>query len=192
MNARASESNRVAPPESESARIDDAVRRARQGDVDAFEIVYRTHAARIYALCRRMVGDDMQARDLVQDVFVRAWERLTTFREQSAFGTWLHRVGVNVILNQLRVVRRDVGRFTDDEPDDGAPVAGPPDSGIDARIDLDAAIARLPAGARTVFVLHDIEGFAHDEIAQMTGIAPGTSRAQLWRARRALMGMLDG
>jgi len=170
---------------------DDVVRRAQQGDVDAFERLYREQAPAVHALARRMLGNESAARETVQDVFVRAWERLGSFRGESAFGTWLHRVGVNVILNQLRVVRRDVGRFTDDEPDDGAPVAGPPDSGIDARIDLDAAIARLPAGARTVFVLHDIEGFAHDEIAQMLGLAPGTIRAHLWRARRQLMRYLD-
>jgi RNA polymerase sigma-70 factor (ECF subfamily) len=189
MNARASESSRVGSAMSESERIDDAVRRARQGDVAAFEIVYRAHAPRIYALCRRMTGDDTQARDLVQDVFVRAWERLTTFREQSAFATWLHRLGVNVVLEQLRSRKRDDTRHTDA----GEWIAGPGSVGdrLDARMDLDAALARLPTGARTVFLLHDIEGYSHDEIAQMTGIAPGTARAQLWRARRALMGMLD-
>lgn len=189
MNARASESNRVAPPESESVRIDDAVRRARQGDVDAFEIVYRAHAARIHGLCRRMVNDDTQARDLVQDVFVRAWERLTTFREQSAFGTWLHRLGVNVVLEHLRSRKRDESRHVD--ADEWLSAPGSPAGAIEARMDLDQALARLPAGARTVFLLHDMEGYSHDEIAQMTGIAPGTSRAQLWRARRTLMGFLD-
>src|SRR5690242_738622 len=120
---------------------DDAVRRAQQGDVDAFERLYRTHAPAIHSLARRMLGDDGAAREMVQDVFVRAWERLGSFRGESAFGTWLHRVGVNVILNQLRVARRDVHRFTEDEPDDGAAIAGPPDGGVEARIDLDAAIA---------------------------------------------------
>jgi len=189
MNARAPESSRLVQAESESARIDDAVRRARQGDVGAFEIVYRAHAARIYALCRRMVGDDAQARDLVQDVFVRAWERLTTFREQSAFGTWLHRLAVNVVLEQLRSRKRDDARHTD--ADEWLAGPGSLAERLDTRMDLDKALARLPAGARTVFLLHDIEGYSHDEIAQMTGIAPGTARAQLWRARRALMGMLD-
>jgi len=103
----------------------------------------------------------------------------------------LHRVGVNLILNQLRVTRRDVARFIDDESDGDVPIATAPAIGVDERIDLDAAIARLPAGARTVFVLHDIEGYAHDEIAQMLDLAPGTIRAQLWRARRQLMRHLD-
>ena len=170
---------------------DDVVRRAQQGDVDAFAWLYRVHAPAVHSLARRMLGGDDAAREMVQDVFVRAWERLGTFRGESAFGTWLHRVGVNVILNQLRVARRDVERFSDDEPDDSASVGGLSGSGVDARIDLDAAIARLPAGARTVFVLHDIEGYAHDEIAHMLGLAPGTIRAQLWRARRQLMRDLD-
>jgi RNA polymerase sigma-70 factor (ECF subfamily) len=138
-----------------------------------------------------MLGDDRAAREMVQDIFVRAWERLGSFRGEAAIGTWLHRVGVNLILNQLRVARRDVARFTDDEPEVSAPETAAPDHGVDARIDLDAAIARLPAGARAAFVLHDIEGYAHDEIAQMLGLAPGTIRAQLWRARRQLMRHLD-
>ena len=189
MNAGAPGPVRIGTAELSSAVIADAVRRAREGDVDAFEIVYRAHAARIYALCRRMTGDDLQARDLVQDVFVRAWERLTTFREQSAFGTWLHRLGVNVVLEHLRSRKRDDTRHVDA----GEWIAGPGSMSdrLDARMDLDAALTRLPAGPRTVFLLHDIEGYSHDEIAQMTGIASGTARAQLWRARRALMGMLD-
>jgi RNA polymerase sigma-70 factor (ECF subfamily) len=189
MNARAPESSRIAAVESESARIADAVRRARQGDVTAFEIVYRAHATRIYALCRRMVGDDAVARDLVQDVFVRAWERLNTFREQSAFGTWLHRLGVNVVLEHIRSRKRDDARHT--EADDSLASPGSLSARLDTRMDIDTALARLPSGARTVFLLHDIEGYSHDEIAQMTGIAAGTTRAQLWRARRALMGLLD-
>jgi RNA polymerase sigma-70 factor (ECF subfamily) len=170
---------------------DDVVRRAQQGDVDAFELLYRAHAPAIHALARRMLGSDGAAREMVQDIFVRAWERLGSFRGESAFGTWLHRVGVNVILNQLRVARRDVHRFADDEPDGSAPIAGPPDAGVEARIDLDSAIAKLPTGARTVFVRYDVEGYAHDEIAQMLGLAPGTVRAHLWRARRLLMRYLD-
>lgn len=172
------------------AAVDDAVRRARAGDVDAFGIVYRVHAPAIHALCRRMSGNENDARELVQDVFVRAWEKLASFRGESALRTWLHRLGVNVILERLRATRRDALRFADDAGD--VPAVGPAlDRRLDARIDLAAALDRLPNGSRTVLVLHDIEGYSHEEIAAMTGIAPGTSRAQLWRARRHLSRVLD-
>lgn len=171
----------------EEDTIDDLVRRAQGGDVGAFEGLYRAHAAAIFALCRRMVRDETEARELVQDVFVRAWERLTSFRGQSVFGTWLHRLAVNVVLERVRVVRRDGARHVTDD-DDEALFGAHSDAGdMDIRMDLEAALATLPQGSRTVFVLHDMEGYSHDEIAHMTGIAPGTARAQLWRARRALM-----
>ncbi|HEX3236494.1 MAG TPA: RNA polymerase sigma factor [Gemmatimonadales bacterium] len=169
--------------------VDNVVRRAQQGDVEAFEGLYRAHSAAIYALCRRMVGTDREALDLVQDIFVRAWERLTTFRGQSSLATWLHRLGVNVVLEHLRSAKRDASRFI--EGDDTTFGGRSPAGQVDARIDLHAALVRLPGGARAVFVLHDIEGYSHEEIAQMTGIAPGTARAQLWRARRALLRLLD-
>jgi RNA polymerase sigma-70 factor (ECF subfamily) len=169
--------------------VDDVVRRAQQGDVEAFERIYRTHSPAVYALCRRMVGDERESRDLVQDVFVRTWQRLTTFRGQSALGTWIHRLAVNVVLEQLRSAKRDTLRFIDD--DDDALPSSTNERQLDTAMDLDRALVRLPAGARSVFVLHDIHGYSHDEIAQMTGIAPGTARAQLWRARRALMRLLD-
>jgi len=168
------------------AALDDVVRRAQQGDVSAFETLYRTHAAAVFALCRRMTGNDRDARELVQDVFVRAWERLRTFRGESSLVTWLHRLAVNVVLGHLRSASR---HRADELSDD---IAGPTRSDrIDDRLDLDAALARLPDGARTVFVLHDIHGYSHEEIAQMTGTAPGTARAQLWRARRALLHVLE-
>ena len=98
--------------------IDEVVRRAQHGDVEAFESIYRTHAPQIFALCRRMIGDEHEARDLVQDVFVRAWQRLPTFRGQSALATWMHRLAVNVVLEQMRSSRRDVARFIDDADHD--------------------------------------------------------------------------
>lgn len=167
----------------------DAVRKAQAGDVDAFGVLYRAHAPALYALCRRMVGTEPEARDLLQDIFVRAWEKLATFRGESALGTWLHRLGVNVILEHGRAARREALRFVDDAADD-VPVAGTADARLDAAIDVAAALDRMPNGARVVLVLHDIEGYSHDEIAAMTGIAPGTSRAQLWRARRHLARIL--
>src|SRR4051812_28468921 len=102
----------------EAGTIDDLVRRAQAGDVAAFEAMYRTHAGAILTLCRRMVRDDADARELLQDVFVHAWERLTSFRSQSAFGTWLHRLAVNVVLERLRAARRDAARHVDDESEE--------------------------------------------------------------------------
>ena len=168
--------------------VDDVVSRAQQGDVEAFEQLYRTQFTAVYALCRRMIGDEQEARDLVQDVFVRTWQRLPTFRGQSAIGTWIHRLAVNVVLEHLRSAKRDALRFIED--DDTVP-SRTTDRQLDTAMDLDRALVQLPAGARTVFVLHDMHGYSHEEIAQMTGIAPGTARAQLWRARRTLLRLLD-
>jgi RNA polymerase sigma-70 factor (ECF subfamily) len=175
---------------SEVGAIDDLVRRAQAGDVAAFETLYRTQAAAVLALCRRMVGDEAEARELLQDAFVRAWERLTSFKGQSAFGTWMHRLAVNVVLEHLRVTRRDAARQVANEDEDAF---GAHSDAVDleTRMDVANALKALPLGARTVFVLHDMEGYSHDEIAQMTGTAAGTSRAQLWRARRTLMKLLD-
>jgi RNA polymerase sigma-70 factor, ECF subfamily len=179
------EVSRTTVPE---APIDDVIRRAQGGDVEAFEVLYRAHSPAIYALCRRMVGDEQQSRELVQDAFVRAWQRLPSFRGQSALGTWLHRLAVNVVLEHLRSAKRDLNRFAEDADEAALPART---VSSDDRMDLDRAVAQLPTGARTVFVLHDVHGYSHDEIAQMTGIAAGTARAQLFRARRALMRALD-
>ena len=169
--------------------VDDAVRRAQHGDVAAFEILYCAHAPAVLALCRRMTGDESLARELAQDAFVRAWERLPTFRGASTLGTWLHRLTANVVITHLRATARDALRMLTDE---GASLElRARDTRMDETLDLETAVARLPAGARTVFVLHDMHGYSHDEISQMTGIAPGTARAQLWRARRALMRALE-
>jgi RNA polymerase sigma-70 factor, ECF subfamily len=179
---------RVPNPNLSDSLADDVVRRAQQGDVQAFEQLYRAHFNAVSALCRRMVGDERESRDLVQDVFVRTWQRLPTFRGQSALGTWIHRLAVNVVLEHLRSAKRDALRFIDD---DDTIATRASDRQLDAVMDLDRALVQLPPGARTVFVLHDMHGYSHDEIAQMTGIAPGTARAQLWRARRALLRLLD-
>ena len=178
-------------PSDDVLPVDDVVRRAQAGDVAAFETLYRAHAPPIYALCRRMAGDEREAREYTQDAFVRAWERLTTFRGQSAFATWLHRLAVNTVLEQMRSARREDGRFDDADVDLLSAADGAFDARADARMDLDAALARLPRGARIAFVLHDIEGYSHDEVAALTGTAPGTARAQAWRARNALLNLLD-
>ena len=167
----------------------DAVRRAQAGDQDAFAALYREHAGRVYALCLRLAGDTVRAEELTQDVFVRAWDRLESFRGDSAFGSWLYRLAVNVVFMDQRSGRRREARVA------GVPDLAAVDSGKDGnpglRLDLEQAIARLPDGARKAFVLHDVEGYRHEEIAEMTGIAVGTSKAQVFRARRLLREALD-
>ena len=155
-------------------------RLASAGDTRAFERLYRGHAARVHGLARRMVGHE-EADELTQDVFVRAWEKLDTFRGEAAFGTWIHRVAINVMLARQAARRRDRGRFEEDEARlDDAPVA-PREA--ESAIDLESALATLPEGARRVFVLHDMEGFKHHEIAEMLNVTTGTSKSQLHRAR---------
>jgi RNA polymerase sigma-70 factor, ECF subfamily len=161
------------------------VRRARQGEVGAFEGLYRLHVGRVFALCRRMTGDAALAEDLTQEAFVRAWEKLPSFRGESAFSTWLHRLAVNVVLGHLRARRRRDGGAAISDPAELAESLGAA-SHPHTTLDLERAIERLPERARTVFVLHDVEGFRHDEIAARAGVAVGTSKAQLHRARRLL------
>lgn len=157
------------------------VTRARDGDVEAFERLYRRHAGRVHATCRRLAGNTHDAEEFTQKAFVQAWEALPRFRGDSGFGTWLHRIAVNVVLTHRRRVAREVENLRDagEEPPGNA---RDPSGGMD----LERAISALPDGAREVFVLHDVEGYRHDEIAALTGIAVGTSRAQLHRARSLL------
>jgi RNA polymerase sigma-70 factor (ECF subfamily) len=167
------------------------VANAKRGDEGAFEALYRLHVGRIHALCLRLVQDPAEADQLTQDVFVRVWQRLATFRGDSAFGTWLHRLAVNVVISDRRSVWRRSRRLVEAELADQPRAVGQraPNPGV--RVDLEHAIAGLPPGARTVFVLHDIEGYEHQEIARIAGIAEGTSKAQLFRARRLLREALD-
>ena len=168
----------------------ETVRLAQQGDVAAFERLYRENVDRIYALCLRMSGDGVRAQELTQDVFVRAWEKLGGFEGKSAFSTWLHRLAVNVVLGSKRAEGIRVGKvFGTDDLEAYETPTRPPDPG-DA-VDLERAIATLPPGARAVFVLHDVEGYKHEEIAELHGIAVGTCKAQLHRARRLLREALD-
>jgi len=166
---------------------DDAARAAR-GDVRAFARLYEGHSARIYNLARRMAGPDT-ATDLTQDVFVRAWEKLGTFRGEAAFGTWLHRVAVNVILARRATLTTERSRIRDEEGIlEGVPSKA---RNADLGMDFERAIERLPEGARTVFVLYDVEGYRHEEIASLLGISAGTSKAQLHRARMILRRNLE-
>jgi len=158
---------------------------AQQGSEPAFETLYRAHVDRVYALARRLAYRHAEADDLTQDIFVRAWEALPTFRGASSFGTWLYRLAGNVILSDRRSAWRRSRRFVSTEDAAGSVDRGPP-APVGVKLDLEQAIAGLPPGARTVFVLHDVEGYQHQEIAAITGIAVGTSKAQLFRARRLL------
>jgi RNA polymerase sigma-70 factor (ECF subfamily) len=181
----------LSPTPQPSGAADD-VALAVQGDRRAFERIYRTHVDRVFSVCVRMVGDRAKAEELTQDVFVRCWEKLGTFRGDSAFSTWLHRLAVNVVLNDREAEGRRRNRHDDGIEDmdviatsDVRPLPVP---GLS--LDLEAAIASLPAGARKVFVLHDVEGYTHEEIGTMLGVTAGGCKAQLHRARMLLRRML--
>lgn len=167
------------------------VQRAQAGDVAAFELLYREHSARTYALCLRLVGGDSNdATELLQDVFIRAWRKLDTFRGDSAFASWLHRLTVNTLLHNARTDRRRAARVLPMDDTSRLPGAARA-SGVELRMDMDKAIASLPKGARLAFVLHDVEGYQHQEIAEQLGISVGTVKAQLHRARRLLRERLE-
>jgi RNA polymerase sigma-70 factor, ECF subfamily len=162
----------------------DAVERARGGDARAFESLYREHSAAVYGLCLRMTASRNQAEELTQETFVRAWRALASFRGESALGSWLHRLAVNVVLEAGRSERRRTARVVPVPDLSGFGRAGTAEPGI--AVDLQRALATLPDGARTVFVLHDVEGYRHEEIAAMRGVSTGATKSQLHRARRLL------
>lgn len=161
------------------------MRKAQQGDEVAFERLYRWHVNRVYALCLRLSCDAVQAKELTQDAFVRAWERLDSFRQESAFSSWLYRLTINVVLGDRRSRQRRAAKMAEAETIGGL-YTGAEAASHETRLDLEAAIALLPDGARQVFVLHDVEGYKHEEISGLIGIAPGTSKAHLHRARKVL------
>lgn len=161
---------------------------AAAGDSAAFERLYRIHVGRVQSLARWLLGTT-DVDDAVQEVFIRVWQKLHTYSGQAAFGTWLHRVAVNLILRrrQRRAIHRD--RFVAE--DAGMERVAGRTPRPDLRVALEQAVEQLPAGAREVFVLHDMEGYKHDEIGSMLGVDPGTSRSQLHRARRLLRERLE-
>jgi len=174
-----------------SGSVADMIRRAQAGDSTAFEDIYREHSPRVYALCLRLCGGvQAEATELLQDVFIRAWRGLGNFRGESAFSSWLHRLTVNAMLESARSDKRRSARvLLMDDPDEVgfAASTGSPD----LQMDLERAIASLPNGARTAFVLHEIEGYQHGEIAAHLGVAEGTVKAQLHRARKLLIEALN-
>jgi RNA polymerase sigma-70 factor (ECF subfamily) len=160
--------------------------RARRGDVGAFEQLYRAYVDRVHGLCLRLCGDAARAEDLTQEVFVRVWERLHAFEGRSRFFTWLYRVTVNQVTDAMRSEMQRAAREISEARAQAPERADPRSEPSALAIDLEAALPTLPAGARAVFVLHDIEGYTHEEIGATLGIAAGTSKAQLHRARSLL------
>ncbi len=162
---------------------------AKGGDERAFERLYRRHSPRIYNLARRMLGED-HAADGTQTVFIRCWTKLETFRGESQFSTWLHRLAVNVFLGERGNLGHQRQRFMED--DSALEVLpGKKAASVEFSMDFEEAVQKLPAGMRTVFVLYDVEGYTHEEIGQQLGIATGSSKAALHRARMALRKHLE-
>ncbi|HTC63320.1 MAG TPA: sigma-70 family RNA polymerase sigma factor [Candidatus Saccharimonadales bacterium] len=177
----------------------EAIRLAQQGDASAFEHIYRLHSRRVYALCLRMVGNPAEAEDLTQDAFLQLFRKIGTFRGESAFSTWLHRLSVNVVLMKLRkktLPETSLEESTDPEDEVNGPrrEIGAPDlllTGSIDRVHLERAIEQLPPGYRQVFVLHDVQGFEHNEIAGLMDCSIGNSKSQLHKARMRLRELLQ-
>jgi RNA polymerase sigma-70 factor (ECF subfamily) len=197
-------SKKAAPPTSPVASGElseaEAIQRARHGDQNAFECLYRLHSRRVYAVCLRMAGNSAEAEDLTQEAFLLLFRKIHTFRGESAFSTWLHRLAVNIVLMRLRkklppIYSIEAALDPDDETTLPHPASmiGAPDlllEGSIDRINLERCIEQLPMGYRTIFVLHDIEGYEHHEIAEILGRSVGVSKSQLHKARTRLRELL--
>ena len=175
----------------------EAIRLAQKGDAAAFERIFRLHSGRVYALCLRMARNTSQAEELTQEVFLQLFRKIHTFRGESAFSTWLHRVSANVVLMRLRkkaVMEAPLEDANEEEYSNrSVKEIGAPDlvlSGAIDRINLDRAIGELPPGYRRAFMLHDVEGYEHSEVAEMMGCSVGNSKSQLHKARRQLRNLL--
>lgn len=164
--------------------------RCQAGDIDAFETLYREHAARIYALASRMAGSPDEGEDLLQEIFLQAFKKLGSFKGESAIGTWLYRLALNHCLDFVRSKQAKMNKVTDTLDAELSAVPTARRETPIARIDLERALERLPPGCREAFVLHDVEGFDHKEVADMLGIAEGTSKSQVFRARMKLRVLL--
>jgi RNA polymerase sigma-70 factor, ECF subfamily len=189
---------RTRPTEIRELGEAEAIRRAQQGDAEAFERIYRLHNRRVYALCLRMVGNTAEAEDLTQEAFLQLFRKIGTFRGESAFSTWLHRLAVNVVLMRLRkktLAQTSLEEVTEPDEDVGGPRKdiGGPDlrlSGSVDRVNLERAVEQLPPGYRSVFVLHDVQGYEHNEIATIMNCSIGNSKSQLHKARMRLRELL--
>jgi RNA polymerase sigma-70 factor (ECF subfamily) len=187
-------SSRASDKENEA----EIIQRAAEGDPTAFECLYRSHCKRVYAICLRMVGNTTDAEDLTQEAFLLLFRKLHTFRGESAFSTWLHRLVVNTVLMHLRkrtlpLVSTETGPAPDGEATSSSVEIAASDLFLEGsidRINLRRCVAQLPAGSRAIFVLHDIQGYQHNEIAEMLGRSEGVSKSQLHRARKRLRELL--
>jgi RNA polymerase sigma-70 factor (ECF subfamily) len=182
------------PGSSASAEL---VARAQRGDESAFETLFRQNKQRVYALCLRMIGNTAEAEELTQEAFLQVFRKLHTFRGESAFSTWLHRLSVNTVLMRLRKKTLTVTSLEDDstgdESDEPRKEYGAPDLALTGSIDrlhLERAIAQLPPGYKQMFLLHDVQGYEHHEIAEMLGVSIGNSKSQLHKARMSLRKLL--
>jgi RNA polymerase sigma-70 factor, ECF subfamily len=187
------------PVKPESTTLSEAIRLAQLGDAAAFETIYQLHSRRVYALCLRMTGDPVEAEDLTQDAFLQLFRKIHTFRGESAFSSWLHRLTANIVLMRFRKKRPvpaslDEITSADGEKDRPAFEIGGPDlrlAGVFDRMNLHTAIEELPEGYRSMFLLHDVQGYEHKEIANMLDCSIGNSKSQLHKARKRLRELLN-
>ena len=186
------------PLKQDIASLKEAIRLAQQGNAAAFETIYEMHSRRVYSLCLRMIGDPVEAEDLTQEAFLQVFRKIHTFRGESAFASWLHRLTANIVLMRFRK-KRPVAVSLDEmiQPDDqkGRPTfeIGAPDlrlTGLFDRFNLRAALEQLPHGYKSMFLLHDVHGYEHNEIATMLGCSVGNSKSQLHKARKRLRELL--
>ena len=170
----------------------DLIARCQAGDVEAFEALYRQHAARIYTMACRMAGSPEDGEDLLQEIFLQAHRKLGSFKGDSAIGTWLYRLALNHCLDYVRSRQAKMSKLTETLDADASFEPTARRETPIARMDLERAVARLPEGCREAFVLHDVEGFDHKEVGRLLGIAEGTSKSQVFKARMKLRSMLRG
>jgi RNA polymerase sigma-70 factor, ECF subfamily len=186
------------PYKPDHASLRKAISLAQQGDGSAFELLYQLHCKRVYALCLRMVGVASEAEELTQEAFLQVFRKIHTFRGESAFSTWLHRLTANIVLMHFRKKKLISNPFEDtnttDEESDGARLELPAVdlrlAGLFDRLDLQIAMDRLPKGCKAVFLLHDVQGYQHNEIAKLLGFSTGASKSQLHKARKRLRSYL--
>jgi RNA polymerase sigma-70 factor (ECF subfamily) len=182
----------------DAASLKETIRLAQAGDGAAFETIYQLHSRRVYALCLRMVGDPVEAEDLTQEAFLQLFRKIHTFRGESAFSSWLHRLTANIVLMRFRkkrLIAVSLDEMTRPDEERERPIIefGAPDLrliGVFDRVNLQTAVEQLPEGYKSMFLLHDVQGFEHNEIAAMLGCSVGNSKSQLHKARKRLRELL--